>query len=155
VEEIYFRVLFPMPAFDYHPGLVEIVKYLIKHKAEWDFVMFREIKPGHYEFVVTFDVLEMVSDRLPRKSHGRFFKSQLIPGRIPLCQRCGCHYYSTRASGFRATDGMVSKVRECPFCYGLNNEAAIATAEVYRTGDAPAAIAFQMQNFMKQNGEQT
>jgi len=137
---------------DYHPGLAEIVKYLIAHKTEWDFVLFREITPGHYELVMEFDTLSMVSDRLPKKSAGRAFGQELTSRRrFPMCQRCGCRYYTTRASEFKAVDGMVSKVRECPFCYALSIKYAIATSEVCIAEGTPAAIEYQVQNMMKRS----
>lgn len=148
MDQMYFRVFYPMPPNDYHPGLIEIAKYLIWHKPDWGLVMLREFKTERYELVVPFDSLSMVSDRLPRKSEGRTFKKELIPGRIPICQRCGCYYITLRASGFRGIDGVASKVIECPFCYRLGNEAALATSDVYRERGVLAALEFQKETLM-------
>jgi len=138
-----------MPAFwGFSHGFSEIAKYLIRHKPDWGIVMLREFEPGRYELVVPFDALEMVSDRLPRNSAGRSIRKDLIPGRLPLCQRCGCHYFTNCASGFRAIDGMFSKVSECPFCYRLNNEAALATSEIYLQHNTIAALEYQKENLM-------
>jgi hypothetical protein len=154
MDDLYFRILYPLIPGSYLLGMRELAQHLIRNKDDIEFLMFRTWKADreHYDLVIPYDEIYRAGSAFQRKSPVKGLIHSISENNFPMCETCGCHFFNRTTRTFRDNHGCVGGVVECPVCAHLNDTIVATAKECWRQGGTPAAIHY-LKTILKNEGE--